>query len=279
LDEFKLSERSRLPLYAQIEAHVLQLVQSRRLRPGQMLPSEHDMARAYGVSRLTIRQAIGRLADQGVLMRRRGRGTFVNQPRVPQSLTHLWGFTEDMAARRRTASAVVLRRERVRAPRAVAEALQLAAGAPAVRVERLRQADGVPMAVEHAYLAFPGCEKLLDEDLTGSLYQLLKARYGILPTCAEQHIDVGIAKQPERDLLELSPGSPVFHIRRLTFGQNGRPFEYVESIYRGDQFTLSARLDVRGSTALALDHRGRRGPRGARQSNKKEVTPTEPLDA
>jgi GntR family transcriptional regulator len=276
LDEFTLNERSRLPLYAQIEAHVLQLVHSRRLRPGHMLPSEHDMARAYGVSRLTIRQAIGRLVDQGVLIRQRGKGTFVNQPRVSQSLTHLWGFTEDMVARRRVASSIVLRRERVKAPPAVTEALQQAPDALTVCVERLRQADGTPMAFERAYLAFPGCEKLLDEDLSGSLYQLLRTRYGIVPTCAEQHVDAGVAKRPEQAMLELPPGSPVFEIRRLTYGQNGKPFEYVESIYRGDQFTLSARLDLRGSTPLALDHRDRRQPRSARHTKPQEVTPIDP---
>jgi GntR family transcriptional regulator len=234
------------------------------------------MARAYGVSRLTIRQAIGRLVDQGVLIRQRGKGTFVNQPRVSQSLTHLWGFTEDMVARHRVASTVVLRQERVKTPKAVAEALQLAPGALSVCIERLRQADGTPMAFERAHLAFPGCEKLLGEDLTGSLYQLLQKRHGIVPTCAEQHVDVGIAKQPEQALLELPPGSPVFEIRRLTFGQNGKPFEYVESIYRGDQFTLSARLDLRGSTDLALDHRDGRQPRSARHTKPQEVTPIDP---
>ncbi len=256
LEEFKLNQRSSLPLYAQIEAHVLQLIHSQQLQPGQMLPSEHELARGYGVSRLTIRQALGRLVDQGVLTRQRGKGTFVIPPRVAQSLTHLGGFSEDMAARCTAASSKILCLEQAKATKTVAERLGLSPGDAVISIKRLRMADGTPMAVEHAYLAFPGCDRLLKEDLTGSLYELLRARFGIVASYAEQLVDAAIAGRDARSALGITAGSPVFEIRRLTFTQDNRPFEYVESTYRGDKFTLSARLNLRGSSEMVVEYKG-----------------------
>ena len=255
-EDFRLDAHSPLPLYAQIEMHLLKLIHQQSFEPGQMLPSENELSRAYQVSRLTIRQALGDLVHQGILTRRHGKGTFINQPRMPQSLTQLSSFTEGMAAKGKLATSRVLRLESVEAPVTVAQKLQLSSPATVVLIERLRQADGTPMAVEQAYLSFRGCESLLSEDLTQSLYELLRARYNIVPTYAEQQIEAGVVSRTHRGLLKLAAGAPVLEIRRLTFAQNRTPFEYVEATYRGDKFTLYAQLDLHQPSRLSWNSTG-----------------------
>jgi len=126
---------------------------------------------------------------------------------------------------------------------AVARSLQLQPGDQVIRLKRLRVADGEPVAVETAYLPDGLFHGLRSEKLDGrSLYDLLGARYKIVPTRAEQQLEAVGCPSAEAKLLGLRKGSPVLHIHRTTFSQDGRPFETVESFYRGDKYVFYAEL-------------------------------------
>ncbi len=209
--------------------------------PGDKLPSERELAARYGVARMTVRDAIGRLASQGLVHRIQGQGTFVSEPRVAQP-ANLTSFTEDMAARGMTPSSIVLAQEVVPAPAAVALQLQLPAGEPVLRIERIRNGDDDPIALERSHLParrFPGLETV---DLAvHSLYETLATDYGCEPATSEQHIAAVALTDAEAHLLHVPTATPALRIERTTRASDGSVIEFVRSVYRSDRFELNTR--------------------------------------
>ncbi len=233
-----------VPRYYQLKEIIREKVQAGHWTPGSLIPSERELCEQYGISRMTARQSITELVNEGYLYREQGKGTFVSQPKIMQQLVQLTGFTEDMQARAQRPSAQVLEKTMWPADEATARALRVKPGQLLFRVRRLRLADGSPLALETSVLSFMGCEKLLEEDLErNSLYQLLETRYGLPPLEAEQELEAALVDEPEATLLQIPPGSPVLHIRRLTCTERNQPLEYARSVYRGDKYRFYSRLE------------------------------------
>lgn len=208
------------------------------LEPGEKLPSERELAQRYGVARMTVRGVIGRLAQQGLVHRVQGQGTFVSEPRLAQPAS-LTSFTEDMIARGLTPGSIILAQEVVTAPRPVAVRLELGANERIVRIERVRSGDGDPIALERAHLParrFPGLE---DVDLVEhSLYGTLSAEYGCELGTSRQRIAAVTLSHAEAHLLHAEEGTPALQIERVACDLEGTPVEFVRSVYRGDRFEL-----------------------------------------
>ena len=165
-------------VHAQIENWLADAIAVGQLAPGDRLPAEHDLAAWFGVSRMTLRHALGELAQRGLVVRAVGRngGTFVAEPKVEQDLTTLAGFSAQLRRHGMLAGARVLAAAQVAASPVAAAALRIGAGDPAYDVRRIRLADGRPMVLEHSLFPaalFPG---LLGCRLDGSLYELLEDR-------------------------------------------------------------------------------------------------------
>jgi GntR family transcriptional regulator len=225
--------------HTQLAAILTALAQD-ELAPDSPIPSERELMARFGVSRATVRQAIGTLVEQGRLYRVQGKGTFVAGDRVESQL-HLASFTQDM--RRRGLDPATLVRSVVRqlpTPAARA-ALGLAAGAKAWRVERLRLAGGLPMALEVGWYPIELVPGLAEEDLSGSLYALLGTRYGLVVDRGEQTVWSEAADPPTAAALEMVPGSPLMVFRR-TSAAGPRTVEHVTSWYRGDRYQVHMTL-------------------------------------
>lgn len=218
--------------------------------PGDPLPSERELADRYGVARMTARQAIEALASKGLVYRLQGSGTFVAEAKFVQPET-LTSFSEDMRARQMNPGSTVLRQELMFAADVVAGRLRLAPGSPVVYIQRLRTADGAPMALEAAYLParrFPG---LHTADLEGtSLYRLLQQRWGVRIRSADQWVAPVALDSEEAELLGVDRRQPAFRFQRCTYDAAGIPIEYVISLYRGDRYEVHTRLERRD---LSLD--------------------------
>jgi GntR family transcriptional regulator len=212
------------------------------LEPGTMLPSERLMAERFGVARMTVRSELERLASKGLIYRLQGRGTFVAEAKITQSVM-LSSFSEDMRARGMTPGSQVLSQEVVAASDIVASNLEVAPESNVVRIERVRTADGEPMALERAFLPsrrFPGLE---DEDLAGvSLYELLERRHGVPVHTASQRIGTVALDDEEAELLGTPAGQAAFLIQRVTRASDEGVIEYVRSLYRGDRYEVHTRL-------------------------------------
>lgn len=231
-----------VPIYSQIKEMVREKIEAGEWPPGALIPSERHFCDQFGISRMTVRQALGDLASEGLVVREKGKGTFVARPRLRQRLTRLTGFSEDMQARGKRPGARVLRVETVPAKPPVSRALGILPQEPVVVVERLRLADDEPVALEVCHLHCDQMERLLSAPLEGSLYGLLETLCAVHPRRAEQEIEASVPTPAEQDLLRLERGAPVLRNRRTTYDQDGRPFEYTESVYRGDRYTFYAEL-------------------------------------
>ncbi|HET7475615.1 MAG TPA: GntR family transcriptional regulator [Dermatophilaceae bacterium] len=208
--------------------------------PDQAIPSERELMVTFGVSRATVRQAVQSLITEGVLQRAHGKGTFVRAKRHESQL-HLASFTQDMRRRGFVPTTQVLRVELDRPLDDVVASLRLADGEPAWRVDRLRLADGVPIALENGWYAAGLLPGLGDRDLSGSLYELLATDYGVVIDAAEQTVwaenaDTGLAR-----LLQAPQHCPLMVFRRVSRA-GSRPVEHVVSRYRGDRYQIQMTL-------------------------------------
>jgi len=236
---------SSVPKYSQLRDILLDLIYT-ELTYGQVIPSERELVERYGLSRMTVRQAISGLVSEGRLYRVPGKGTFVARPKIELPL-RLASFSEDMRARGLEPGAVDLERRLVAASAATARALGLSPGDPVHLIVRLRTADGVPMAVERssipAQLA-PGLEEIPLSNR--SLYKVLEESFGLVLEQGEQTIEAAIVDPADAALLELKPGSAILRLQRRSFA-GGRPVELTDAVYRGDRYQLQVGLDVPSS--------------------------------
>ncbi|GAB7191197.1 GntR family transcriptional regulator [Kineococcus sp. NUM-3379] len=229
-----------VPKHEQLRTILADLA-TRAMAPGDMLPSERQLCAEYGVSRITVREAVGQLVSEGLLTRRPGKGTFV-AARAVRSRLHLASFHEDMRRMGLEPSTEVLAVEHEVPPARTAGLLRLPATARAYRVRRLRLADGRPMSVDDAWYSaalLPGLDRL---DLTGSVYDLLERHFGCPVDSAEQTVGAALAGPGTGRLLGIPETGPVLAFDRVA-SSGGRPLEHARSLYRGDRYELTMRVE------------------------------------
>jgi GntR family transcriptional regulator len=238
-----VAERSPKPAWVQIEEQLADRIESGALAAGERLPPERDLAQALSVSRMTVRQALASLAVRGLVERGVGRGTFVRAPsKVVHDLTRVAGFTEEVERLGLEAGARVLEAVECPAPDHVASALGIEPGAAVVRLERVRLGGGVPITLEDTYVPaarFPG---LLAEDLSGSLYALMRDRYGLGPVTATERLEPMAAHSYEAEALGVEEGSPLMFVERITYAADGSAVEFARDCHRGDRAQFVVRV-------------------------------------
>jgi GntR family transcriptional regulator len=227
------------PLYARLRQAIHNRVTSGEWRPGDQIPTIRELGEQYGVSRITVVQALDELAREGMLIRWQGKGVFVGQPKPDARRMPLQSFTEETVGRGRIPSSRTLRLVRGPADPGVSSRLGLRPDACVVLLERLRLEDGCPIALQLVYLPDQLVPGLVDRaEPIESLYQVLADTYGVLPTSAfESYEPVRLGPDQAR-LLETRPGAPAFHVDRTTTDQHGRTIEFASSVLRGDRYVV-----------------------------------------
>ena len=239
-----LDRGSSVPIFAQVKAAIGAAIESGELQPHRRIPSERELSALFGVSRMTIRQALVEMIGEGSLYTRSGKGTYVAERKIAQRLQRLTSFTQDMAARGLRPSSRLLGADLLPAPIELAHALSIPAGSELVRIRRLRLADGQQLAIETSHLPHARCPGILEHALERhSLYELLRDRYGLELAFATQTIEAANPTEEERELLEMPPGVPVLRIHRFTSTSQGVVCEFVQSAYRGDRYQLHVNLE------------------------------------
>ena len=242
-DTHSLDRTSPVPLYYQLRTILERYIQRGEWLPEAQIPTEECIASEYRVSKVTVRQALKQLSDEGLLRREQGRGTFVNKPKVRQGPRRLTSFSQEMSQRGMRATSRVLWQQVIQAGEDLAGRLALTPGESVFSLRRVRLADGEPMGVQTVFLPLalvPGIEA---EDFSEkSLYALLSTTYGLKPALArEEHAAVAL-EAPEAALLSLPIGSPVLAAERLTYLENGAPLELTLSLMRGDRYKIVLNL-------------------------------------
>jgi GntR family transcriptional regulator len=231
------------PLYTRLRQALRDRVASGEWRPGDRLPTIRQLCELYGVSRITVVQALDTLAREGLLQRWQGKGVFVSQPTPGQPRLLLLSFSEEAAGRGQAPASRVLRLAREPATPGLTARLGLRADEGVVFLERLRLVDGQPHALQQAYLPEHLVPGLLERsEPIDSLYKVLSDAYGLLPTSAiESYVPIHLGLDQAR-LLEADPGTPAFQIERTTSDQHGRTIEFVNSVFRADRHQIHLQL-------------------------------------
>jgi GntR family transcriptional regulator len=225
-----------------VRQHLLGVIED-SLGPHDKLPTERQLADSLQVSRLTVRRALSELAAQSLVYRIQGSGTFVRPPRIAKSI-ELTSFSEDMRSRGLVPGSVAIEVAEEPAGAQLAAVLELSPGTPVVSVRRVRTADTTRMCLEHISIPRSLVPGLTAEDLSGSLYELLATRYGIVIDRADQTIRATVLDPHDADRLGVPAYSPAFEVRRIAIDNRGRPVERAVSLYRGDRYSYELTVEV-----------------------------------
>jgi GntR family transcriptional regulator len=242
---------------SQTRDRVIELIE--RLGVGRAIPSERQLSLDLGVSRLTVRAALDDLVRDGYLVRRRGSGTFVREPKIAQELT-MTSFSEDMRRRGLTPSSKTLSLKTTLAGANLGRALHVSPSEKIVVAKRLRLADEETMAIETLHVPEQIVPGITRKDFDSSFYDLLTNRFGIEIDGGMQAIEPTVTDEEESELLGVPLHSPAFQFERTTRAADGRIVEFVRSIYRGDRYRLVSELRRdRSAPAPVLVPRERNG--------------------
>ncbi|MFI7017773.1 GntR family transcriptional regulator [Streptomyces sp. NPDC050164] len=231
---------ARVPKYYRLKKHLLDMTETQA--PGTPVPPERTLAAEFDTSRTTVRQALQELVVEGRLERIQGKGTFVAKPKVSQAL-QLTSYTEDMRAQGLEPTSQLLDIGYITADDRLAGLLDITTGGRVLRIERLRMANGEPMAIETTHLSakrFPALRRSLVKHT--SLYTALAEVYDVHLAEAEETIETSLATPREAGLLGTDVGLPMLMLSRHSLDREGQPVEWVRSVYRGDRYKFVARL-------------------------------------
>ena len=244
----RLSLESEIPLYSQLIGIIQRTITSGALRPGDLLPSETELCEAYGVSRNTVRQAIGTLEEDGLVVRKRGKGTFITDPTARRKGVQ-YSFTTEITQLGKKPSSTILDFAVAVPSKEIADILQLDSDTKVYRFTRIRNVDGEPLILETSYYPEYIYPDLTPELLkTHSFYSLLY-HVGVVPFSAQDTYDAVVLGTREAELLHCKTGDAAFYYQRRTATENGHTYEYTAGYIRSDRVKLDV-LFQKGTTAF-----------------------------
>lgn len=229
---------SPLPYYLQLKNALIEQIETGHWQPGDQLPGEPELCRHFGVSRTVVRQALKEMTYEGMVLREKGKGTFVAEPKISStSLVHsLVGFHQDMTERGLKMADKILEQSILPASQKVAANLQLDDLSPVIKIDRLRFVEDEPVVLVASFLPYESCRKLVSADLTEeSLYAYLEKEYDLRIARGRRLIDAVGANEQQSNLLEIELGSPLIRIESISYLDDGTPIEYFHALFRGDR--------------------------------------------
>ncbi len=237
-----LDKQSPVPMYVQIEDYLKSQILQGDFVIGMAIPSERELTDTFGVSRMTVRQSITNLVNEGLLYREKGRGTYVATPKIEQPLSGLTSFTEDMLSRGMKPSNKLVSFEKMIPEIDIAQELQLAKGEEVFIVKRIRYADDKPMAIERSYLPVKLVPDLELDNIEGSLYSFIEKDKRLIISHASQRMEAVLVNKEDAEFLQICMPSAVLMIERISYLTNDVPIEIVRSTYRADRYKFISEI-------------------------------------
>ena len=234
-----LSMDSDIPLYSQLVSIVKRNITAGTLAAGELLPSEAELCKTFNVSRSTVRQAIGSLEAEGLVVRKQGRGTFVAEPKMRRKTENVYSFTSEISSMGMTPSSKLMEFEVLAPTPDIIKVLELnTEDSNVYRFTRIRNVDGEPLILETSFYPQYIYPKLTRELLrTHSFYSLLY-EVGIAPASAVDSYEAVVLGREEAEMLGAKPGSCAFSVQRRTRTETGMIYEYTQSLIRADRVKL-----------------------------------------
>jgi len=253
----KINFESYIPYYIQLMGILKEKVQLGIWAPGDQIPGEQDLCALYRVSRTVVRQALRELELEGVINRRKGKGTFISLPKISEGLVQkLTGFYQDMLERGLKPVTKVLHQNVNPANEKVAGFLKIKPGDQVIDILRLRFINTEPIQLVTTYVPFEICPALATVDLTNrSLYEFLETECGVVISRGRRYIEAVLAKENEAELLGIERGAPLLMLDSISYSESGLPIEYYHALHRGDRSRFEVELlRIRDSETKSLDH-------------------------
>ncbi|TDW95929.1 GntR family transcriptional regulator [Dinghuibacter silviterrae] len=232
-----INHQSKIPLHVQVEELLRKLIASPEFKNGNFLPKEVELANRLGVSRSTIRQAAGKLENEGLLARKRGLGTTVAQPALSTGLDHWYSFAEEMLQHGVAVANLDMKAEKVKADEKVARFFNVPLHRNVVKLTRLRGTEGEPFVYFESYF-HPRIGMTGKEDFTGPLYRMMEDAFGVVVVRSNEHISARLAG-PMAKRLKIDPRAVILLRERFVYDSGDRPIEYNIGYYRADRFTYA----------------------------------------
>ncbi|MDO5322770.1 MAG: GntR family transcriptional regulator [Clostridia bacterium] len=233
-----INKECETPMYLQLKDYIIDEIGNGQLPPGSKVPSETEISEQFNISRVTVRKAYGELGDEGYLVRKRGKGTFVRDVRVYMDLSCSKSFTLTCKSLGLEPSTVVLNTGFVEADKRVASALSIEPGTKVAYAERVRYADNVAVRIEYNYY-FPAYVSIIEEDLSKSISRILEEKFGIHGT-RESHyrITIDYTDQRESNILNTKNMTPILAVTGTMFNIKNEPIYYTDMRHLPDRCML-----------------------------------------
>jgi GntR family transcriptional regulator len=236
--------KSNIPFYVQLMNVMNEMIRDNTWKPGSQIPGELELCKEYGVSRTVVRQALRELEFSEIITRRKGKGTFVAEPKINEGLAQkLTGFYQDMVERGLKPVTKVLHQRVVPSNEKVSGYLQIPLGTQVIDINRLRSVADAPIQLVNTYIPYDLCPKLAEVDLTDrSLYAFLEEECGLFISHGRRYIEAVAANEHEAKLLNVERGAPLVMLDSISYLENGRPVEYYHAVHRGDRSRFEVEL-------------------------------------
>lgn len=232
----KLNTDNSTPLYLQLKEELTSNIQSGHLKPGQKIQTESQLSEQFSISRITVRRAIEELCRENYLIKKQGKGTFVQQHKIARKIKHLMSFTQACEADGLTVTNIIIKNEVIHLDEALAKEMNEQVGSPAIYIQRLRLADGIPIMCENNYFPYREYHFLLDESLHHSLYDLLNNQYQInVTTSKNSYIDITKASGELAKILQVANSEPLFYLYTKMFDSEDK------LVHIGKQYIIASR--------------------------------------
>ncbi|MNS60017.1 putative HTH-type transcriptional regulator YurK [compost metagenome] len=228
------------PLYIQLKKALQTAISNEEFQHGERIPTETELSERYNVSRITVRKAVEELSKEGYLVKQQGKGTFVNQAKIGRKIEHVMGFTAACMANGLTSHSLITHKEILDAEPEMRTQLNLAPGEKVIYIQRKRYAGESPLMLENNYYPHDRFAFLMEENLEGSLYDLLRNKYDIDPSRpGETTLEIVLADEHKAKLLETSIGKPLFYMHTMINDQYGLPVHIGKQYIIGDRYRFT----------------------------------------
>jgi GntR family transcriptional regulator len=238
-----LNKDSYIPYYLQIYFELKSRLDSMVYKPDVMLPSENELVEEFGVTRVTVRNAIKKLKDEGKIRTEKGRGSFVNPAKIVQNLDKIYSIGRDFHEKgyRLESEKIEIFKELPNS--VVRDHLQLEEGEAVIGIKIVRGLEGIPVVFQLSYVPVKIAAELTASELkAGTIYNVLEKEYKINLKKAIEYLDPIVADEYYADILEVEINTPLFRTERITYGDNEKPVEYRKCVIRSDKFRFAVEL-------------------------------------
>jgi len=235
-----------IPFYKQLKNKIMDDIESGKVKSGDKLPSERELAELYGVSRMTARHTLSILEREGVVERRVGAGTFISNRKIEMDFITFNSFTKNMLGKGLIPGTKLLSINKAEAKPSLASKLKISTGEEVIVIKRLRSVNDTPVAIEESFIPYKYCNGI-EEHITdnASLYQILEDVYGIVLVKAKEYMQVSFSDEAESKLLRIKSESPCIVLEAVAFDREEREIEFSKSITRSDIVRYYSELNLK----------------------------------